>query len=47
MYALVLVELAPAVKLKVIDVVVALELTFVGGDGATRAVPVVCAVPLL
>jgi hypothetical protein len=47
MYARVLVEFAPKLKFNVIDVVVALKLLIVGGDGAAEAVPVVCALPLL
>ena len=37
MYALVVVELAPAVKFNVMEVVVALELVIVGGEGITAA----------
>jgi hypothetical protein len=47
MYARVLVEFATKLKFNVIDVVVALKLLIVGGDGAEEAVPVVCALPLL
>jgi hypothetical protein len=41
MYARVLVEFAPKLKFNVIDVVVALKLLIVGGEGAAFAVPVV------